>query len=54
VLDDHFNLLRVGSEVRFMEELGEKGPQASTVRLTHPRKQARAVMGRSVGAEQGQ
>jgi cold shock CspA family protein len=23
----------VGSEVRFVEEMGEKGPQASTVRL---------------------
>lgn len=53
VLDDHFNLLRVGSEVRFMEEVGDKGPQASTVRLTQPRKQARAVMGPSVGAGQG-
>ena len=31
VLDDAFDRLTVGSEVRFVEELGEKGPQASTV-----------------------
>ena len=33
VLDDAFDRLTVGSEVRFFEEMGEKGPQASTVRL---------------------
>jgi cold shock CspA family protein len=33
VLDDAFEHLTVGSEVRFVEEMGEKGPQASTVRL---------------------
>jgi cold shock CspA family protein/ribosome-associated translation inhibitor RaiA len=33
VLDDAFDRLTVGSEVRFIEEMGEKGPQASTVRL---------------------
>jgi len=32
VLNDGFNRLRVGSRVRFCEELGEKGTQASTVR----------------------
>jgi cold shock CspA family protein/ribosome-associated translation inhibitor RaiA len=32
VLDNGFDRLRVGSEVRFVEEIGEKGPQASTVR----------------------
>jgi len=32
VLDDAFDRLRVGSEVRFVEEIGEKGPQATTVR----------------------
>jgi cold shock CspA family protein len=32
VLDGDFNRLTVGSEVRFVEEIGEKGPQASTVR----------------------
>jgi cold shock CspA family protein/ribosome-associated translation inhibitor RaiA len=31
VLDGGFNRLAVGSEVRFAEEDGEKGPQASTV-----------------------
>lgn len=33
VLDDAFSRLDVGSTVAFVEELGEKGPQASTVRL---------------------
>lgn len=33
VLDNAFDRLMVGSEVRFVEEIGEKGPQASTVRL---------------------
>ena len=33
VLDDAFNRLNVGTEVSFVEELGEKGPQASTVKL---------------------
>jgi cold shock CspA family protein/ribosome-associated translation inhibitor RaiA len=32
VLDDAFDHLTVGAEVRFVEEMGEKGPQASTVR----------------------
>ena len=33
VLDVDFGKLEEGKEVRFVEELGEKGPQASTVRL---------------------
>jgi cold shock CspA family protein/ribosome-associated translation inhibitor RaiA len=33
VIDDAFDRLSVGSEVRFAEELGENGAQASTVRL---------------------
>ena len=33
VLDDGFRHLDIGTEVRFVEELGEKGPQASTVKL---------------------
>lgn len=33
VLDGGFDRLTVGSEVRFVEELGEKGAQASTVRV---------------------
>lgn len=45
VLDGHFERLRVGTRVRFAEEAGEKGPQASTVKIVHPRKQARTVAG---------
>jgi cold shock CspA family protein len=33
VLDDGFPRLEVGTRVAFVEEMGEKGPQASTVRL---------------------
>lgn len=33
VLDAGFHRLRVGSSVSFAEEIGEKGPQASTVKL---------------------
>lgn len=33
VLDGKFDALTVGAEVAFTEELGDKGPQASTVRL---------------------
>jgi cold shock CspA family protein len=43
VLDGHFPQLRLGARVGFAEEVGEKGPQASTVKLIHPTKQARAV-----------
>ena len=39
VLDDGFGHLTAGSEVRFTEEMGEKGPQASTVRLICKRHQ---------------
>lgn len=34
VLDDRFDELDLESEVRFAEEMGDKGPQATTVRLT--------------------
>jgi ribosomal subunit interface protein len=37
VLDVDFDQLEVGSEVRFHEEQGEKGPQASTVNLVGKR-----------------
>jgi cold shock CspA family protein/ribosome-associated translation inhibitor RaiA len=37
VLGNVFARLAVGSVVSFVEELGEKGPQASTVRLPHQR-----------------
>ena len=33
VLNGEFKHLAVGTEVSFVEELGEKGPQASTVKL---------------------
>jgi cold shock CspA family protein len=33
VVDEGFEALRVGSEVRYVEEMGDKGPQASTVDL---------------------
>ncbi len=33
VLDGHFEDLTAGTEVRFVEEAGEKGPQASTVAI---------------------
>jgi cold shock CspA family protein len=33
VLDGRFDELDIDSEVSFVEELGDKGPQASTVRL---------------------
>lgn len=38
VLRDGFDRLAVGAEVSFVEEPGEKGPQATTVRLVHPRR----------------
>ena len=33
VLEDAFDELETGSEVRFTEEMGEEGPQASTVKV---------------------
>ena len=48
VLDGHFPQLRVGTKVKFSEEMGEKGPQASTVKVVHPRKQARSAASVSV------
>lgn len=43
VLDGHFDDLRVGAVVEFVETSGDKGPKASTVRLTHPEKQLRVA-----------
>jgi cold shock CspA family protein len=43
VLDERFEHLRIGSEVRFVEEPGEKGPQASTVKLARPARQSRTA-----------
>lgn len=42
VLKDAFDRLKVGSHVSFVEEGGEKGPQASTVRLLGPRRLRRS------------
>ena len=39
VLDDAFPRLEVGTRVAFAEETGDKGPQASTVRLIGKRSQ---------------
>jgi len=41
VLAGPFDRLRIGSQVRFAEEMGEKGPQASTVRLVRSTRQGR-------------
>jgi cold shock CspA family protein len=38
VLKNAFDRLAVGSRVSFVEERGEQGPQASTVRLLNPRR----------------
>jgi cold shock CspA family protein len=43
VLDGHFPQLRIGTRVKFAEEPGEKGPQASTVKAIHPGKQSRSA-----------
>jgi cold shock CspA family protein len=44
VLDGKMDDLRIGDEVRFAEEQGNEGPQASTVELTaHPKEQLQAV-----------
>jgi cold shock CspA family protein/ribosome-associated translation inhibitor RaiA len=43
VLKDAFDRLVVGTAVSFVEERGEKGPQASTVKLLHPRRIHRAA-----------
>jgi cold shock CspA family protein len=42
VLKRAFNRLAVDSVVSFVEEAGEKGPQASTVKLLHPRRTRRS------------
>jgi cold shock CspA family protein/ribosome-associated translation inhibitor RaiA len=42
VLHGGFDRLGIGTLVSFVEEQGEKGPQASTVRITHKRRTPRA------------
>jgi ribosomal subunit interface protein len=41
VLAPGFDRLRVGSAVRFVEEMGDNGPQASTVSIVRPRRAGR-------------
>jgi cold shock CspA family protein/ribosome-associated translation inhibitor RaiA len=41
VLNNHFGQLRLGSSVDFVEEAGDKGPQASSVRVLNPRRKFR-------------
>jgi cold shock CspA family protein/ribosome-associated translation inhibitor RaiA len=45
VLNDAFDRLTVGSPVSFVEEPGEKGPQASTVKLVLSRRARRSSRG---------
>lgn len=45
VLNGGFEKLRIGTEVKVLEEMGEQGPQASTVRLARPRKQVKVSSG---------
>jgi len=49
VLKNAFDRLTVGSTVSFVEESGEKGPQASTVKLAHPRRARRSSAVESAG-----
>lgn len=42
VVTGDFSRLRTGDEVRFAEEMGEKGAQATTVHVAHPHSMARA------------
>ena len=37
-----FNRLRVGDQVWFAEEVGDKGPQATSVHITHPHRPVHA------------
>ena len=50
VLDDAFDRLTVGTPVSFVEEPGEKGPQASTVKVVHPRRPRRVSPSLAIGA----
>ena len=49
VLKNAFDRLTVGSTVSFVEESGEKGPRASTVKLAHPRRARRSSAVESAG-----
>jgi SagB-type dehydrogenase family enzyme len=45
VVGGGFRRLVVGSEVRFVESAGDEGPQASTVKLVHPRRRSQVGSG---------
>jgi ribosomal subunit interface protein len=51
VLGDAFDRLTVGTEVRFVEEEGEKGPQASTVVIARKRRGQETQAGSEAGEE---
>lgn len=53
VVRDAFDQLVVGSPVAFVEEAGNKGPQASTVRLLHPRRRRRVASAELTGSKAG-
>jgi cold shock CspA family protein/ribosome-associated translation inhibitor RaiA len=51
VLNERFTRLKIGARVNFVEEEGEKGPQASTVRVArhrHPRRTGTMAIASSV------
>ena len=43
VLMNHFDQLQIGTEIRFSEEMGEQGPQASTVEILKQRRRQEAA-----------
>lgn len=43
VLDSGFDRLKIGTEVRFSPEIGDRGPQASSVAIIHPRHERKEV-----------
>lgn len=53
VLKDAFDRLALGSIVSFVEEPGEKGLQASTVKLAHPRRARRSPTAESTAPSGG-
>jgi cold shock CspA family protein len=56
VLEEGFGRLKIGSAVKFVEEEGEKGPQASTVkpvRERHPRQSETSLIAKPVASTQG-
>ena len=50
VIDQRFKNLKLGSKVSFVEEAGEKGPQASTVKVVTRARQAAALLPARLGA----